>query len=56
MDVKVNKSIVLHEETLCQLKTRVRGGNAYTLVRTVTFTSYMELVADMRPEMQKKVL
>jgi hypothetical protein len=45
VDVKVSKvHVVLHEETISQLKSRVRGGNAYTLVHTVTYTSGMELV------------
>ena len=47
--------MVLHEETVRQLKTRVRGGNAYTLVHTVTYTSDMELVPDMCPEKQRSI-
>ena len=37
------------------MKTRVRGGNAYTLVHTVTYTSDMELVPDMCPEKQRSI-
>ena len=37
------------------MKTRVRGGNAYTLVHTVTYTSIMELVPDMCPEKQSNI-
>ena len=39
--------MVLHEATVRQLKSRVRGGNSYTLVHTVTYTSDMELVPDV---------
>ena len=55
--VKIKKKVhlVLHEETVRQLKSRVRGGNAYTLVHTVTFTSDMELVPDMCPEKQRSI-
>ena len=53
VDVKVtNVHAALHDDTVRQLKTRARGGNAYTLVRTVTYTSDMELVPDMSPEEQ----
>ena len=44
--------MVLHEETVRQLKTRARGGNVYTLVHTVTFTSDIEVVLDTRPDRQ----
>ena len=44
--------MVLRAETIQQLKLRVRGGNAYTLVHTVTYTSDVELVPDMCPEEQ----
>ncbi|MFM7987814.1 MAG: hypothetical protein ACKPKO_51730, partial [Candidatus Fonsibacter sp.] len=55
-DVKVNRNPrVLHEGAMRQLKARVRGGNSYTLVHTVTLPSYMELVLDMCPEMQKSI-
>ena len=37
------------------MKSRVRGGNAYSLVRTVTYTSDMELVPDMCPEKQRSI-
>ena len=37
------------------MKTRARGGNAHTLVHTVTYTSDMELVPDMRPEKQRSI-
>ena len=37
------------------MKTRVRGGNAYTLVHTVTYTSDMELVPDMCPEKKRSI-
>ena len=47
--------VVLHEETIRQLKSRVRGGNAYTLVHTVTVTSDVELVPDMCPEKQSSI-
>ena len=47
--------VALREETVRQLKSRARGGNAYTLVHTVTFTSDMELVPDMCPEKQKSI-
>ena len=50
---KVN--VVLHKETVRQLKLRVRGGNAYTLVPTVTYTSDIELVPDMCPEKQTSI-
>ena len=51
MDVKVKKlTLVMNEETVRQLKSRVRGANAYTLVHTCTFVSDMELVPDMCPE------
>ena len=47
-DVNVKKvHVVLHEETVRQLKPRVRGGSASTLFHTVTVTSVMELVPDM---------
>ena len=53
---KVNKvHVVLHEETVRPLKTRARGGNAYSLVHTVTYTSDMELVPDMCPEQQRSI-
>ena len=44
---------MLHDETARQLNLRVRGGNAYTLVHTATYTSDMELVPDMCPEKQR---
>jgi hypothetical protein len=47
--------VVLHEETVRQLKSRVRGGNAYTLVHTATYTSDVELVPDMCPEKQSSI-
>ena len=54
VDVKVNTAhMVLHEETARQLKSRVRGGSAYTMVHTLTFTSGMEWVPDMCPEKQR---
>ena len=37
------------------MKSRVRGGNAYTLVHTVAFTSGIKLVPDMCPETQRSV-
>ena len=37
------------------MKARVRGGNAYTLVHTVTYTSDMKLVPDMCPEKQRRI-
>lgn len=56
VDVKVKKvHVVLHEETVRQLKTRVRGGNPYTLVHTATYTSEMELVPDMCPEKARSI-
>ena len=45
--------MVLHEETVRQLKTRIRGSKSYTLVHTLTYTSDMELVPDMCPEKKK---
>ena len=57
VDVKVkNIHVVLPEETVRQLKTRIRGSKSYTLVHTLTYTSDMELVPDMCPEKQKKYL
>ena len=46
-------NVMLHGETVRQLKLRVRGGNAYTLIRTATYTSDMELVPDVCPEKQR---
>ena len=45
----------MHEENVRQLKSRVRGGNADTLVHTVTYTSDIELVPDMCPEKQRSI-
>ena len=45
--------VALHDETFRQLKTRARGGNAYTLVHTVAYTLDIELVPDMCPDNQK---
>ena len=42
--------MVLHEEAVGQLKSRVRGGSAYTMVHTLTFTFGMAWVPDMCPE------
>ena len=47
--------MVLRDETVRHLKLRVRGGSAYTLVHTVTYTSDMELVPDMCPEKQRSI-
>ena len=47
--------MVLREKIVRQLKSRARGGNAYTLVHTATFTSDMELVPDMCPQKQKSI-
>ena len=47
--------MVLHEETVRQLKLRARDGNAYTLVHTVTYTSDMELMRTMCPEKQRSI-
>jgi len=47
--------VVLRDETVRQVKSRARGGNAYTLVHTVTFTFDMELVPDMCPEKQRSI-
>ena len=47
--------MVLRDETVRRFKLRVRGGNAYTLVHTVTFTSDMELVPDMCPDKQRSI-
>ena len=47
--------VMLQEETVRQLKSRVRSGNAYTLVHTVTYTYDMELVPDMCPETQRSI-
>ena len=56
VDVKMKTvHVLLHDETVRQLKSRVRGGNAYTLVHTVTFTSDMELVPDMCPEKHRSI-
>ena len=56
VDAKVQKvNVVLHAETVRQLKSRARGGNAYALVRTVTYTSDMELAPDMCPEKQRSI-
>jgi hypothetical protein len=51
VDMKVKKvTLVMNEETVRQLKARVRGSNAYTLVHTCTLVSEMDLVPDMCPE------
>ena len=51
VDMKVKKvTLVMNEETVRQLKSRVRGANCYTLVHTCTLVSEMELVPDMCPE------
>ena len=56
VDAKVKKvHVVLHEETVRQLKTRIRGSKSYTLVHTLTYTSDMELVPDMCPEKQRSI-
>ena len=57
VDANMTKKVhgALHEETARQLKLRVRGGNAYTLVHTVTYTSDMELVPDMCPKKQRSI-
>ena len=47
--------MVLHEETVRQLKTRIRGSKSYTLVHTLTYTSDMELVPDMCPEKKRSI-
>ena len=47
--------VVLHEETVRQLKTRIRGSKSYTLVHTLTYTSDMELVPDMCPEKKRSI-
>ena len=55
-DLKLRKlTLVMNEETVRQLKARVRGGTAYTLVHTVTFASSSELVPDMCPEKQRSL-
>ena len=46
---------MLHAETVRQLKTRDRGGNAYTLVRAGTYTSDMQLVPGMCPGKQRSI-
>ena len=56
VDAKVkNVHLVSHEETVRQLKSRVRGGNAYTLLHTITCTNDMELVPDMCHEKQRSI-
>ena len=56
VDVKLRKlTLVMNEETVRQLKARVRGSNAYTLVHTVTLASTAELVPDMCPEKQRSL-
>ena len=47
--------VVLHDETVRQLKTRIRGSKSYTLVHTLTYTSDMELVPDMCPEKKRSI-
>ena len=47
--------MALHEESVRQLKTRIRGSKSYTLVHTLTYTSDMELVPDMCPEKQRSI-
>ena len=47
--------MVLHEETVRQLKTRIRGSKSYTLVHTLTYTSDVELVPDMCPGKQRSI-
>jgi hypothetical protein len=54
VEVKLKKvTLVLNEESVRQLKWRVRGANAYTLVHSVTLGSEQELVPDMCPEKQR---
>ena len=48
--MKKTDNVVLREETVRQLKLRVRGGSAYTLVHTVTYTSDMEFAPDVSRE------
>ena len=55
VNVKMKSHVVLHEETVHQLKTRIRGSKSYTLVHTLTYTSDMELVPDMCPEKQGSI-
>ena len=56
VDVKMQTvRVVLREETVRQLKARVRGGSAYTLAHTLTCTSDIELVPDMCPEKQRRI-
>ena len=54
VEMKLRKvTLVLNEESVRLLKGRVRGGNAYTLVHSVTLASEQELVPDMCPEKQR---
>ena len=55
VDVKLKKvTLVLNEDAVRQIKARVRGGKAYTLVHSVTLASDLELVPDMCPEKQRR--
>jgi len=54
VEVKLKKvTLVLQEESVRQLKTKVRGNNAYTLVHSVSLASGQELVPDMCLEKQR---
>jgi len=54
VEMKLKKvTLVLNEESVRLLKGRVRGGNAYTLVHSVTLSSEQELVPDMCPEKER---
>ena len=56
VEVKLKKvTLVLNEESVRQLKWRVRGNNAYTLVHSVSLASEQELVPDMCPEKQRSL-
>ncbi|MFM7989611.1 MAG: hypothetical protein ACKPKO_60890, partial [Candidatus Fonsibacter sp.] len=56
VNVEVNTiHVVLREETVRQLKARVRGGNSYTLVHILTLTYNTELVQAMCPENQRSI-
>lgn len=51
VEVKQKKlTLVMNEETVRQMKSRVRGASPYTLVHCVTLASGAELVPDMCPE------